>query len=71
MAAAALAAGNRDASHELLYKALKDEIQTPDELHWAPTVTYSLGDLEMIQQLLEVIKLPYLDSNLTREGEFI
>lgn len=71
MAAAALAAGNLAASHELLAKVVKEEIPTPEELHWALTIAYSLNDTEMMRQLLEAMRLRHPDSNLTCRGEFI
>jgi hypothetical protein len=71
MAAAAQAAGNWDASCKLLAKALKEEIQTPEELHWALTVAYSLNDETMVGQILEAMQLRHPESNLTRRGEFL
>ncbi|MES2438554.1 MAG: CHAT domain-containing protein [Verrucomicrobiota bacterium] len=71
IAGAALIAGDWNASHKLLANALNEEIQTPEELHAALTVAYSLGNVEMMQQILEEMLLRHPDSTLTRRGEFL
>lgn len=71
MAAAAQAAGDWDASHKLLAEAIKEEIQTLEELHFALTVAYSHGNGEIMDQMLGEMRLRHPNSNLTRRGEFL